>query len=79
MGNQGASMLKKDSKLPGLYLRDRASGAVWIVKAKQHGSRSVVTVTLGRAEVLTPAQARREAQRSSTWLHSVKVKIPTSY
>jgi len=63
MGNQVASMLKKDSKLPGLYLRERASGSVWIVKAKLHGSRSVVTVTLGRADVLTPAQARSAAKQ----------------
>jgi integrase len=61
---KGANMLKRDTKLPGLYLRERKSGSVWIVKAKQHGSRSVVTVTLGRTDVLTPAQARSDAKQA---------------
>jgi hypothetical protein len=52
----------KDTKLSGLYLRNRQGGNVWVVKAKQRGTSRVVTVTLGRADVVKVTQARDMAK-----------------
>ena len=52
----------KDTKLSGLYLRKRQGGNVWVVKAKQRGTSRVVTVTLGRADVVKVTQARDMAK-----------------
>ena len=56
-------MLEKDTKLAGLYKRTGRTGTTWVVKARQKGIDRVVTITLGRADVLTPAQARSAAKQ----------------
>jgi hypothetical protein len=61
MGFDMASEFIKDKQLPGLYKRARASGYVWVVKAKQRGVNKLVTITLGRGDVISLQQARRMA------------------
>jgi integrase len=55
-------MFSRDKQLSGLYLKAGATGSVWVVKAKQRGPNKPVTVTLGRADVIKPAAARRQAK-----------------
>lgn len=49
-----------DAKVSGLYKRISATKTVWAVKARIKGGNPV-TVTLGRADVLSVASARKEA------------------
>lgn len=53
----------KDGKLPGLYKRIRANGNAWVVKARQSGTKKVVTVTLGRCDLLSISNARKAAKQ----------------
>tara|TARA_B110000116_G_C16212845_1_gene305885 strand:+ start:205 stop:456 length:252 start_codon:yes stop_codon:yes gene_type:complete len=55
-------MFIKDNQLPGLYQRERSSGNVWVVKAKQRGLNKPVTVTIGRTDVIPVREARRIAK-----------------
>jgi integrase len=48
-----------DKALSGLYKRKSSTKEVWAVKARQRGTGNVVTVTLGRTDVIKPAEARR--------------------
>ena len=57
-------MFTPDSALPGLYVKTLKDSSVWVVRAKQHGTRNSVTVTIGRTDVFTPAQARAEAKQA---------------
>lgn len=52
-------MWLRDQILSGLYRRKSSSKEVWAIKARQRGSDNVVTVTLGRTDVIKPADARR--------------------
>ena len=55
-------MFSRDKQLSGLYLKAGATGSVWVVKAKQRGPNKPVTFTLGRADVIKPAAACRQAK-----------------
>ena len=61
-------MFKKDSQLRGLYQRERASGSVWVVKAKQRGLNKPVTTTLGRVDVIPVNKARQLAKEKLSLL-----------
>ncbi len=52
----------KDSSLKGLYKRKQGSSVVWAVKARQKGANKVVSVTLGRVELLSATVARSKAK-----------------
>lgn len=52
----------KDSSLKGLYKRTQGSSVVWAVKARQKGANKVVSVTLGRVELLSATVARSKAK-----------------
>ena len=57
------SKLIPDSEVPGLKIKPQASGAVYIVKAKQRGTRRTVTVTYGKVAALSVREVRRWAKR----------------
>jgi integrase len=52
----------KDSSLKGLYKRTQGSSVVWAVKARQKGANKVVSVTLGRVELMSTTVARAKAK-----------------
>lgn len=52
----------KDSLLPGLYQRVTDKSAVWAVKARRRGFKSVVTVTIGPTSLFSVAKARSAAK-----------------
>ncbi|MDA9076212.1 tyrosine-type recombinase/integrase [Burkholderiaceae bacterium] len=52
----------KDSSLKGLYKRTQGDSVVWAVKARQKGANKVVSVTLGRIELMSTATARAKAK-----------------
>jgi hypothetical protein len=52
-----------DSEVPGLKIKPQASGAVYVVKAKQRGTRRTVTVTYGKVSALSVREVRRWAKR----------------
>jgi integrase len=52
----------KDSSLKGLYKRKQGNSVVWAVKARQKGANKVVSVTLGRVELLSATVARSKAK-----------------
>jgi hypothetical protein len=52
----------RDSSLKGLYKRTQGSSVVWAVKARQKGANKVVSVTLGRVELLSTTVARSKAK-----------------
>jgi len=54
--------LIKDKQVNGLYKRVSPTKAVWAVKARQKGTGRVVTVTLGRCDVIGLAEARKQAK-----------------
>jgi integrase len=57
-------MFTPDKALRGLYIKQLASGSKWVVRARQRGTPNTVSVTIGRTDVLTPAQARAEAKQA---------------
>jgi integrase len=57
------SKLIPDSEVPGLKIKPQASGAVYVVKAKQRGTRRTVTVTYGKVSALSVREVRRWAKR----------------
>jgi integrase len=61
-------MFIPDSQLRGLYQRERVSGDKWVVKAKQRGLNRLVTVTLGRVDVIDARSARRLAKEKLAML-----------
>ena len=52
----------KDKSLAGLYKRVSRKDPTWAVKARQKGLGKVVTVTLGRCDLMNVQEARREAK-----------------
>lgn len=52
----------KDKTLSGLYKRVSRKAPTWAVKARQKGLGKVVTVTLGRCDLMSIHEARREAK-----------------
>ena len=52
----------KDKSLAGLYKRVSRNQPIWAVKARQRGTGRVVTVTLGRCDLLSVNEARRDAK-----------------
>ena len=52
----------KDKSLAGLYKRVSRKDPTWAVKARQKGLGKVVTVTLGRCDLMSVQDARREAR-----------------
>ena len=52
----------KDKSLAGLYKRVSRKAPIWAVKARQRGSDKVVTVTLGRCDLMSVHEARQEAK-----------------
>lgn len=52
----------KDKSLAGLYKRVSRKAPTWAVKARQRGSDKVVTVTLGRCDLMSVHEARQEAK-----------------
>jgi hypothetical protein len=52
----------KDSSLKGLYKRTQGSSVVWAVEARQKGANKVVSVTLGRVELMPTTVARSRAK-----------------
>ena len=52
----------KDSSLKGLYKRTQGASIVWAVKARQKGADKVVSVTLGKVELISTADARAKAK-----------------
>ncbi|MDA1370049.1 MAG: tyrosine-type recombinase/integrase [Proteobacteria bacterium] len=61
-------MFVPDSQLRGLYQRERATGNKWVVKAKQRGVNTPVTITLGRVDVIDARLARRLAKEKLAML-----------
>ena len=61
-------MFIPDSQLKGLYQRERATGNKWVVKAKQRGINKPVTVTLGRVDVISVREARKQARENLVML-----------
>ena len=52
----------KDKSLAGLYKRVSRKAPTWAVKARQKGLGKVVTVTLGRCDLMSIHEARQEAK-----------------
>ena len=52
----------KDRSLAGLYKRVSRKAPTWAVKARQRGLGKVVTVTLGRCDLMSVNDARQEAK-----------------
>tara|TARA_B110000238_G_scaffold88273_1_gene96943 strand:- start:97 stop:1323 length:1227 start_codon:yes stop_codon:yes gene_type:complete len=61
-------MFVPDSQLRGLYQRERVTGNKWVVKAKQRGVNTPVTITLGRVDVIDARSARRLAKEKLAML-----------
>ena len=61
-------MFVPDSQLRGLYQRERVAGNKWVVKAKQRGVNTPVTITLGRVDVIDARSARRLAKEKLAML-----------
>ncbi len=52
-----------DSEVSGLKVKPQSSGAVYILKAKQRGTRRTVTITYGKVANLAVREVRRWAKR----------------
>jgi len=52
-----------DSEVSGLKIKPQASGAVYVLKAKQRGTRRTVTITYGKVASLSIREVRRWAKR----------------
>ena len=52
-----------DAEVPGLKTKPQLSGAVYILKAKQRGTRRTVTITYGKVANLSIREVRRWAKR----------------
>lgn len=52
-----------DSEVSGLKIKPQASGAVYVLKAKQRGTRRTVTITYGKVANLSVREVRRWAKR----------------
>jgi hypothetical protein len=61
-------MFVPDSQLRGLYQRERVTGNKWVVKAKQRGVNTPVTITLGRVDVIDARSARGLAKEKLAML-----------
>jgi integrase len=61
-------MFVPDTQLRGLYQRERVTGNKWVVKAKQRGVNTPVTITLGRVDVIDARSARRLAKEKLAML-----------
>jgi len=61
-------MFVPDSQIRGLYQRERVTGNKWVVKAKQRGVNTPVTITLGRVDVIDVRSARRLAKEKLAML-----------
>lgn len=52
-----------DTEVPGLKIKPQPSGAVYVLKAKQRGTRRTVTVTYGKVTNLSIREVRRRAKQ----------------
>jgi len=52
-----------DAEVPGLKTKPQSSGAVYVLKAKQRGTRRTVTITYGKVVNLSIREVRRWAKR----------------
>lgn len=52
-----------DAEVPGLKIKPQPSGAVYVLKAKQRGTRRTATVTYGKVTNLSIREVRRRAKQ----------------
>lgn len=62
------SKLIPDSEVPGLKIKPQSSGAVYLLKAKQRGTRRTVTITYGKVSSLSIREVRRLAKQDHALL-----------